>query len=741
MAGTASTSRIEEAADLGNDDAGTWAYWNSQEKIALKGERQWRKRGQAIVKRYRDERGNETGTGTTTLHRFNILWSNTQTLLPVLYGRTPKPDVQRRFKDEDDTGRLASMLLERCLSYTMEQYDFDAVMEGVVEDKCLPGRGVARVLYVPHFGDPIPGSNPEWEADGAAAAIVDSPGDAGKKDESPQPEPTREVVYEECCVQYVYWEDYLEGPARTWREVPWVRFRAYMTRKEMVDRFGPKGKLVNLDFTTKGTDSDDEKNVPDDLLKKATVHEVWDKTRRKVYWYAPGTPELILDEQDDPLELQGFFPCPDPVRSTTTTEKRIPVADYIEYQDQARELDTLTGRIDRLTRALRVAGVYAGSEKQVLQQLVEDTGENRLIPVEDWAAFATDKGGVANLIQWLPIQQIAETLIQLYEAREKVKQIIYEITGISDIIRGATAAAETATAQQLKSNFASIRIGPQQRNVAKFACGIIRLMASVIMQQFEPRTISMITGYPQLQPVPQLPPAPPPMILGRDPQTGAGAMVPNPAMAQYQQAAQQVQAATAKNQQLQAQFDAAVKLLRDDAHEGFRIDIEADSTILPDEQQEKADRTEFLGKFIPLMEQVIPIAQGNPAIAGLTKELVLFAVRGFKVARPLEESIEKAFDAIAQMPQQSQGKGHGDPMKAQADMQEVQVKAQTERMKIAADQQESQAELAFRGTELQQEGQLRGATLMLEAKKLEDAKQFRDIRTEGVEARSARGLT
>jgi hypothetical protein len=620
------------------------------------------------------------------------------------------------------------------------------MMKGVVEDKCLPGRGVARVLYVPHFGDPIPGVNSEWEAEGAAAAVVNAPGDEGKKDDAgeqqpqqPEPAPAREVVYEECCTQYVYWEDYLEGPARTWRQVPWVRFRAYMTRKELVDRFGTKGKQVNLDFTTKGTDSEDEKNVPDDLLKKATVHETWDRTRRKVYWWAPSTPDLVLDEVDDPLQIPGFFPNPDPLLATTTTEKRIPVADYIEYQDQARELDTLTARIDRLTKALRVAGVYAGSEKQVLQQLVEDAGENRLIPVEDWASFATDKGGLQNLIQWLPIEQIAATLIQLYDARDKVKQIIYEITGIADIIRGATAAEETATAQQLKSNFASLRIGPQQRDVARFAKGMIRLMASVIMQQFDAKTISMITGFPELLPVPQLPPAPQPQILGRDPQTGAGTMVPNPAFAQYQQAAQQAQAIQAQNQKLQAQFDAAIKLLRDDAQHGFKIDIEADSTILPDEQQEKADRTEFLGKFIPLMEQAIPMSQGNPAMAGLIKEVVLFAVRGFKVARPLEESIEKAFDQIAQMPPQPP-KGKGDPAKAQADLQVAQTKEETARMKIAADQQESQSDLAFRAQELQQEGQLRAGSLMLEAKKLDDANQFRNVRTEATEARMSRSL-
>lgn len=740
------TNRIEEISDLGEDDAAAWTYWRSQEKIALKAEKGWRKRGQAIVKRYRDERGAETGTGTTRQHRFNILWSNVQTLIPVLYARTPKADVQRRFKDADPVGRFASTILERCIEYSLEEYDFDDMMASVVEDRCLPGRGVCRVMYVPHFGDPIQ----SFEATDAEGSVVDTPGDEGEPP-APAEQAPREVIGEEANFQYVFWEDYLEGPARKGKQVPWVRFRAYMTRKELVDRFGKqKGEKVQLDFTTRGTDNEDEKNVPDDLLKKAIIHETWDRTRGLVFWWAPGTPELILDQVNDPLGLPGFFPRPEPLMSTTTNDSRIPVADYIEYQDQARELDTLTGRIDKLTRALKVAGVYAGKEKQVLQQLIDDTGENRLIPVEDWASFSVDSGGLKGLIDWLPIQQITETLIQLYDARERVKAIIYEITGLSDIMRGSTDAGETATAQSIKASFSQKRTGPMQRKVAKFATNTIRLVASVIMQHFDPKTISEISGYPMLKPVPQappqpqqpqIPPAPPPQVLGRDPQTGAGAMVPNPALAQYQQqygpaiqqfqqaqqqyqqAMQAIQAVTQANQQLQQQFDAAVALLKDKHKEGFRIDIEADSTIALDEAQDKQDRTEFVAKLLPMMQEVMPIAQGNPAIADMTKELVMFAVRGFRVARTLEEVIEKAFAAIGKMPPKTdphQAEAQADQMKAQVEIKDTQAKAQTEAMKDQAQDQREQEDLAFREKELQQTGALEAGRLMVDAKRADD---------------------
>lgn len=693
----AQSGTIDERSDLGTGDVALFAFWMGQEAIADREERTWIKKSRKIVKRYRDDRGDNPGDGAGATHRYNILWSNVQTLRPTLYARTPKPDVERRFKDQDDVGRLASTLLERSLSYATDCMDFDTVMSSCVEDKLLPGRGVCRVIYVPTYGEPIGAQedNADFEQEDVGAAIVDTAGDTkdarqGQANIPQQPEvdPLREVVYEEALLKYVFWEDYREGPARKWIEVPWVRYRAYMTQDELKTRFGgAKAKKVTLDYTPKGTPEDRKDESPPDMFKKAIVHEYWDKTKKQVVWLAPGTPDLILDTKDDPLGLRDFFPNPDPLLATTTNDRRIPVPDYVEYQDQAIELDLLTARIDRLTRALKVSGIYPGENKQVLQQLVDAGTENLLIPVEDWAKWS-DGGGLKEFIQWMPIEQVAQTLIQLYEARDKTKADLYEITGIGDIMRGNTSPIETLGAQQLKANFVTRRVMPQQREVARFARDCFRLLANIISEHFSPKTISLMTGYPQLQPVPQVPPPPPqflpapmPSVLAPQPQgipvpppQGPQAQgmppqgvapgqppvlpgppqvpqpQPNPAYQQWMQQAQAAQQVQMANQKLQQQFDAAVALIREDGVYGFRIDIEADSTIAPDEQAEKQARTEFLHEFVPFMQQLVPIAQGNQTMAELAKQFALFAVRGFKVARPLEESVEAAFDELAKMP-------------------------------------------------------------------------------------------
>ena len=619
-------------------------------------------------------------------------------------------------------------------------------MRAVVEDRLLPGRGVARVVYVPHFGAPLPEGEQHTQEDQQPIAAGDDNADPAP-DVDPPASGLREVVFEEVKARYVFWEDYREGPARQWSEVPWVRYRSYMTRAELIARFGArKGRAVNLDHAPRGASDVERSDRPPDLYQKAVVHEVWDKSSRCVCWYAPGTPDLILDEADDPLGLPGFFPNPDPVLATTSNDRRVPVPDYVEYQDLARELDVLTARIDRLTRALKVSGIYPGEEKQVLAQLIDEGTENRLIPIEDWPAFA-DKGNLANLIQWMPIQQVAETLIQLYNARDRVKAVLYEITGIGDIMRGMTNPNETLGAQELKANFATRRIVPQQKEVARFARDLLRLMGAVVAAHVSPRTISLITGYPQLDCVPALPPRPLPP-LGAQP--NAAAAYPRE-LAAWEAQARQVQAVVASNRAKQQQFDAAVALLRQDGAHGFRIDIETDSTIAPDEQAEKQARVEFLAQMVPLLEQVVPLAIGNPALAAVCREVALFAARGFRVARPLEEALEGAFDALARMPPATASPASGDGKAAPgaaADAADVAVKAhavdaraqvERERNAIAAARLAGDQQLDAMKLAVQSAGER--ARLALAAEKLEAEKTLRGAEIGAIAAREAQGLS
>lgn len=219
-------------------------------------------------------------------------------------------------------------------------------------------------------------------------------------------------------------------------------------------------------------------------------------------------------------------------------------------------------------------------------------------------------------------------------------------------------------------------------------------------------------------------------------------MMPNPAFQQWLQQAQQAQGVIAENAKRQKQFDDAVALLKRDGLTGFRLDIETDSTIAPDEQAEKQARIEFMQQFVPLMAEIVPMARGNPAIAELAKQAVLFAVRGFRVARQLEEQIEKAFDAVAQMPPDpattgDKGKGAPPPnplleaAKVQADMHDADAKAQTDMAAVVQRAQEAAQNVQLKQAQLvadQQENRDRNALAAAELAQRERFEQARMMR-------------
>ncbi len=184
-----------------------------------------------------------------------------------------------------------------------------------------------------------------------------------------------------------------------------------------------------------------------------------------------------------------------------------------------------------------------------------------------------------------------------------------------------------------------------------------------------------------------------------------------------------------ENSQKQAAFDAAVKLIKDDGPHGFRIDIEADSTIAPDEQAEKQMRVEFLSEMIPMLNQVVPFAQGNPPLAALAKEMTLFAVRGFRVGRQLEETFEKAFDAIGKMqpnPKVSgepQGKGDAGPHPAEIAStvavkgHEIDTKAQIAQMQTAQKASDAAADRRLEALKIAGQHDIEQQHLMLDIEK------------------------
>ena len=636
--------------------------------------KKWEARAEKIVKRYRDDNRSQHTNETA---KFNILWSNVQTLIPAVYAKLPKASSERRFGDNDPVGRVASEIIERALDYEIEHYpDFRATMRYAVEDRFLGGRGTAWVRYEPHVrtldtpedGVQITEDIENERAEGQTPEGAENP--ENQDYTAGETEPQEEIEYECAPTDYVHWKDFGHSVARTWEEVTCVWRWVYMTREALTERFGEKmSKKIPLDSGPETLKTYGQSNKE---RTRAKICELWDKETGKVYWFTKNYSELI-DERDDPLELEGFFPCSKPLYSTTTSDTLIPVPDFVLYQDQANELDILSDRIDGLVKALRIRGVYDASQP-ALQRLLTEGDNNTLIPVDKWMQFS-EKGGLKGAIDILPIDELANALLNCYRARTEIKAQIYEITGISDIIRGASAASETATAQQIKGQYAGLRLRSMQEEVALFASELIRLKAQVMCSKFQPQTILAYAAAGQMsQPDQQ--------------------MIPQ-----------------------------AMQLMQDNPLRNFRIEVDADSLVQIDEQQNKRDRVEFLTAFSGFMKEALPVGQQSPELVPMLVELIKFGIGGFKQAKPIEGVLDVALEQMKQKqagPQQQkpdpemmkmQAQQQSDQMRVQADTQAAQAKMQAE---MQMTQAKAQAEMQVEQMKMQHAAQLEQQKLQFE---------------------------
>ena len=599
--------------------------------------KEWEGRADKIVKRYRDD--NRTRNNPNA--KFNILWSNVQTITPAVFARLPRPDVSRRFRDNDPIGRVASMMLERALEYEVEHYgDYASAMKQAVQDRLLGGRGTAWVRYEPHIVGEMGGEAEDMPDDGLQ---VTEDIDEAETEGGIYRENQERIEYECAPVDYVHWRDFGLTVARTWEEVTAVWRKVYMGRPALVERFGEElGNLIPLDTKPETSKSFNEKMG--EGASEAVVYEIWDKTTGQVLWLSKSLGR-ILDTRDDPLQLENFWPCPKPMFSTLTTDSLIPVPDYVLYQDQARQLDTLADRIDGFIQALKVRGVYDASEPS-LQRLFTEGENNALLPVKNYGAFS-EKGGMAGAINLVDIAPIAQGLQMAYQAMEQVKGQIYEIMGIADIQRGQTDPSETLGAQIIKSNNASGRLKTMQHDVVNFATTLLQIKAQIICQHFTDDTIVKISGAMQLSPQDQ-------------------ALIPQ-----------------------------ALALLKDEPAKNFRIEVTSDSMIYQDEQQEKQNRIEFLSAVSSYIQTALPVAQGAPELTPLLMEMLKFGVTAFKAGKQMEGMIDETADKFREQAKAMEGQ----PKPPTPEMQKLQMQAQMDQAKMQAqtqlEQQKMQMQMEF----------------------------------------------
>jgi hypothetical protein len=513
---------------------------------------------------------------------FNILHSNVETIVPSIYNSAGKPDIRPRHNNADGLAKLVADVYERAILTMIDDNRMDAEVEQNAQDVFVAGRGIVRVKF---------------DADVVEQIAMDPTG---------QPVMQQVVTNERVMYEVVSWRDFRMGPASRWNEVPWVAFR-HCIPEETLEKMGDAALMELQPDPETATKSDHDVHV----------WEIWCKDTGRVY-FVVGENGKVLSINDDPLRLKGFFPCAQPVQPITATGKMTPVCPYRIYRTLAEELDLITARIRGLTEVMKAKGAFAGAGQDLENLAAAQDGE--IIPLADMENIMA-QGGLERAIMWWPIDRIIQVIRELSVQREQTKQAIYEITGISDIIRGQGAASETATAQQIKTQWGSLRIKKMQRMIERQVRELFVLTTEIIAQHFSPQTLQKLSGME----------------------------IPQQAMAMLQQPL-----------------------------DHYRIDVESDSTVRADLARGREEMAQFLQGTAQFFQTMAPVVAQAPQAAGPIVEMYASFARQFNLGKQAED----ALDQFAEMAKQAAANPPPNPQ-AEAMQAEMQQKAQSEERKFA----------------------------------------------------------
>jgi len=561
---------------------------------------------------------------------FNILYSNTEILVPNLFSSAPKPIIRRRFGETraDNVAKAAERMAEYCMDTNLSGYpEFVEAIEAAVLCAALPGQGQCRARVV----DGLP------------------------------------------VIDYVQHDEYIWGYAKRWEDVPWIAYRHNKTLEDLKTQFQltpEEVARVELPEESSTTKDKGPATLP--------VYEVWNKRDRKIYFLCNEIEKILLQKSDDVLKLSVFFASGKPLRLVSTPASTMPRSMYGLYKAQAEELNRVTGRIKRITEAIQVKGIFDGTLPEMENLFSSTDMENKLIPASNPGGMARE-GGLDRHIWLIPVEKLITVLQQLYQIREQIKSTIYEILGIGDILRGVSAASETASAQQIKDKWGSLRIKKSRERVSAFVRWQVRALIELAATHTDEQVWAQVTGmkFPT---------------------------------------SQEAAIATQTTGQIPPESWATILgPLRDDALRSYIIDIETNSTVDGDATEEKAEVADFMNA----------LGQSMPAIEGLASQ----GPEGYAAAQALLAEVCKRFrmgnelqGIIMGMKQQPKGPTE-EQQKAQQelDKKQTEVKLAEEALRTQFTQQQQMLQQqadALRAQTQAAEDQLRGMQ-----QQIEDAQQ------------------
>lgn len=585
--------------------------------------------------------------------RYPLWWSCFEIRKPIVLSRLPIP-ICKDTQGDDALGRTVCVISERFIKGILKTFDALPVFYTGRDDFLVTNFGWIRAFYkAEQHEEPekmrVQMLPPMPPMDEQGQPLLDEQGQPLPPDPNQPPmfmaengQPvqnpledeegfyvltgseitiTDEMVYLD---HGLYTDLYVDPNIRRWSKCKKLAFAYEYTYRDFKAQFGEKALSTLVQETI-----DDHKNG-----KPIIVYEYWDYFTREVKWFAENSedffqPSTLIplgeeareveprgreslmegesadEERADSSDIYGlsdFFPCVEPLLLNAPTDEFWPVPEFFQVQDMLEDVHQIVSRMFLLTKAIRVRFLFDGSVPE-LASLVGETGEGGGLSVPNLSqVLLNGKGTLAQLVAYFPVAEMIEGLQNMYQAFQQRLDMIFQATGMNDLIRGQTSEGDkTLGERQLEGKYAMNRIAPYQEAVQIWIKRNYELLMEMGFKTFSDESIDEYIT----------------------PQT--------------------------LDEEDRQRYTAALELAKSNRKKRFRLDFETDSTIAINEQYQRAAATELANTLTKAMESVAKVAETMPELAATELAVLKHLISQFtdgklfidEITKSIEEVIEK----------------------------------------------------------------------------------------------------
>lgn len=525
-----------------------------------------------------------------------IYYSNVSTLHPNIFFKTPYIEFSRRFKAlNDPVSRRACEIAEMLCEYNLEIQDFAEQCDDAVKDYLVCSRGVLwNTVYAEYKKDQI---LVDFNVEIGSYVYLDNneyvlvKDTDVKKDEASGAEYIEidTVDHVKVVAEHVLWRDFMHTPAKQWKDVKEVYRGLYLNQYEISSQFGKKAlDKISFDFTADSSGDVERKiEMSNGSGNLAKIWEKWHLPTKKRYFISDGSGEII-GEKPPTLDFTGFFPCSCPVLGVRNEDSLLPYPDSFFIRLQLNDSHEISSKKSEFREMLKLTGVCNEKYSDEINR-IKTAKNGQYVSVGNWMTLL-QTGGMASNVENMPIVDIVNALSRLDFETESVKKEIFEITGISDLDRGITDPRETLGAQDMKSDKSGLRLGKRRQKVNRWLQKTLRLNAEAMLELAPDQQIIDVAGLDMTN-----------------------------------------------------EIDVeALQLLRDDRLRTFKISIDTDSMLQPEDEKKKQGKIEFMNMANQTFNTILDYKERAPEMIEAVSATMMMVLREFSSGREVEDKIELA---------------------------------------------------------------------------------------------------